>query len=192
MTLKNNKYLNMKKKVIIFLTVMLLISCKNEEKKTEKDQIVSVPNFTVEISAYTSKPDDFALYFREDGSINYAPENAIWNKKEISDGIVNFIVPEEKLPSNIRLDFGINKQQDSVVIKSIKIKYLKEVFEIKGSDFLKYFGNQEVEFKTKLDNSKKSFTIYKEGSEFKTPFYYQTELLSKKLSQITGKPVNKS
>lgn len=178
------------KKIITLILVLSLFSCKekNEEQNNEDQQVVEEvtnPNFSVDVTAIASKKDAFALYFSEDNTVNFNQENVIWaeiNQNELSN--LNFEIKEERIPTHIRLDFGLNKEQDSVVIRKIKMSYLKNSFEFKGSDFFQYF-NQDSIFKTAVNVSKGTLTIYKEGSEYKTPFFYPNEILVDKIREIS-------
>ncbi|OYQ33312.1 hypothetical protein CHU92_13045 [Flavobacterium cyanobacteriorum] len=180
----------MKKIVLLALTAIgfLSISCK-EEKKDENTENKKAPvkeNFYVEITAQAAKKDDFAVYYTEDGTIEFKPEKALWrgiaaNKEETM--VIDF--PADIIPTHIRLDLGLNKEQDSVTISKIKIGYLDNAIEIKGSQFFDYFviDNQ---FKTTVDPSKATITFIKNGTEYKTPYYYPRQELVNKIKQITA------
>ncbi len=177
----------------IFLTVLALaifVSCKNDAKNESSEDVVAEeqinPNFNVEVFAYAAQKDDFALYYTEDNTTQFRPEVAEWSGIEAGKPgeRVYFEIKEERLPTHIRLDFGLNKAQDSVVIEKIKLNYLKNSFEIKGSEFFNYFIVQE-DFKTKIDSSKGTLSIYKDGAEYKSPFYYPQESLVLKIKELT-------
>lgn len=172
-----------------FAAVVILIACKNGEKEAIIVKESINPNFNVEVDAYVAKKDGFGLYFSEDNTVNFTPENVVWCDIEPQTQAAKayFEIPEERLPTHIRLDFGFNKEQDSVVIKNIKLNYLKNSFEIKGSEFLNYFLKND-QIKTKIDSVNNTFIIYREGIEYKTPFYYPNENLVVKLRELTGVP----
>lgn len=144
--------------------------------------------FSVEVDSYLSKKDAFALYFTEDNTIAFTSEKAVWVevKKDHCRSNLYFELPEKIIPTNIRLDFGINNKQDSVVVKKIKFNYKQNNFEIKGSEFFSYF-NQDSQFKTKIDSINKTLTIYKNGDVYKTPYFYPTQLGNDKVKEITIK-----
>lgn len=183
----------MKTKILIAFLALSLFSCKDKKEDQNNNNPGAVeetinPNFRVEINALASKKDDFALYFTEDNTINFSGENTVWGAIEpAKESTINFEIPDERLPTHIRLDFGLNKEQDSVVIKNIKLNYLENSFEIKGSELLNYFSKND-EIKTKIDSVNNTFIIYKEGIEYKTPFYYPNENLVVKLRELTGVP----
>ncbi len=180
----------MKIRLLIFLFVISLLSCKKDkENKIEQQEAVVIeevvnPNFNLEITAIASKKDDFAVYFTEDNTINFVAENAVWAGIEpVKESIIHFEIPDERIPSHIRFDFGLNKEQDSVVVKNIKVNYLKSSFEFKGSEMFQYF-NQNEQFKTAVNTSNGTLTIYKDGSEYKTPFFYPNDNLVNKIKEL--------
>ena len=174
---------------VLALTFLSLNSCKkSEENQPEsaepKKEIKQ--NFNVQIVASASKKDDFALYFTEDNTIDFKGENAVWCgiKEGNTEEIVNFELTEDRIPTNIRLDFGLNKAQDSVVIKSVKVNYYANSFEFKGSDFFNYFAKDE-QFKYTVNPKNGTLTLYKKEAEYKTPYFYPTQLTNDKVKEIT-------
>ncbi len=175
----------MKKIIIVFILSIgfLQTSCKKgaetSEAKTTKE------NFSVEIVAQSSKKDDFAVYFTEDGTINFDSNKVLWHgvKAGVNEKIV-FDFPDEKLPTAIRLDFGMNKEQDSVVISKIKIAYMAENFEFNGSDFFNFFI-ADKQFKVKTDAKNGTLTLYKNGASYSTPYFYPRGELAEKIKAMT-------
>jgi hypothetical protein len=176
-----NKFL-----VLLIVTITTLVSC-GEKKETKTDDSKPVNEFfSVEVEALASKSDDFAMYFSEDGTSNFKDINAVWHGiKGGTEEVVPFILTEEKIPTHIRLDFGL-KNQDSVVVKNIKLDYFGNSLEIKGSDFFNYFIKDE-QFITKTDGNKGTLTILSKEGVYKTPYYYPTQLTIDKIKEITTK-----
>ena len=126
------------------------------------------------------------MYFSEDNTSNFKDINAVWHGiKGGAEETVPFILTEEKIPTHIRLDFGL-KNQDSVVVKNIKVDYFGNTLEIKGSDFFNYFIKDE-QFITKTDPAKGTLTILAKEGVYKTPYYYPTQLTIDKIKEITTK-----
>ena len=185
------------KKLISFslctIAVLSIYSCKNGDEKTPKSEsleteIAVKENFNIQIVAEAAKKDDFAVYFTENNSIDFKSENAVWSglKGGNEEETLYFELTEDRIPTNIRLDFGINKEQDSVTVKSVKVNYYNNSFNFNGSDFFTYF-NKDEQFKSKINGANKSITFYKEGSEYKTPYFYPTQLTNDKVKEITTK-----
>lgn len=185
----------MKAKYFIISSLLLLaltISCKdkeNNETSPEKEQAeepVVKQNFSVELDVAASKKDDFALYYTEDNSINFTDKMALWRGVEgnAKKETVFFDLSEEKIPTDIRLDFGMNKEQESVTVYNVKVSYYGNEFAFDGLDFFKYFAENK-EFKTEFDVPNRALKIVKNGAEYKTPFYYPTPVLIEAIKKIT-------
>ncbi len=183
----------MKTKLFIIASFLLLLnaSCKNKEENkeaTDKETTTAAPvkqNFSVEVDVAASKKDDVTLYYTEDNTINFNEEMAVWhgvegnNKKET----VVFDLSEEKIPTDIRLDFGINKEQEVVSLYGVKILYYGNELYIKGADFFKFFIESK-DFKTEFGGDG-SLKFLKNGPEYKTPFYYPRQELIDALKKLT-------
>lgn len=184
----------MKKTVFLSLFVLVIASLqsckKSEETKSESEDSKkeTKQNFNIQIQATAAKKDDFAVYFTEDNTVNFNGENTIWAgiKAGNIEETLNFELTEDRVPTNIRLDFGLNKEQDSVVIKSVKVNYYANSFEFKGSDFFNYF-NKDEQFKYNINVANGTLTLYKKDAEYKTPFFYPTQLNTDKIKEITTK-----
>lgn len=185
----------MKTKNFIISSLLLLvftISCKdkeNNQQSLEKEQVVEVPvkqNFSVELDVSVSKKDDFALYYTEDNTINFTDKIAIWRSVEGNEKRekIPFDLSEEKIPTDIRLDFGMNKEQESVTIYNVKVSYYGNEFSFNGLDFFKYF-NENKDFKTEFDVPNKALKIEKNGAEYKTPYFYPTQTTIDNIKKIT-------
>lgn len=183
----------MKIKFLAILSVIALtaVSCKDESKKgDEVSTATEVPvkqNFSVEIDAMVSAKDDFAVYFTEDGTNNFTGNQAVWSGIPATGNVekVYFEMSEDIIPTLIRLDFGMNKEQAEVIIKTIKINYYGKNFSFQGADFFKYFIKTD-EFKTEVNPADGSLKIVKGEGEFKTPYFYPTQLLIDEIAKITS------
>lgn len=130
------------KKLVLVFSFLVLFSCKNQ---TSNDPANSVkeedsPSFKVTVNLIVKKDDDFCLLFTEDGSINFK-DKAVWKKVIGSENqqSVEFWLPKDAYPSQLRLDFGINSEQEEIIIKSIKMEYGKNVRELKGVEINAFF-----------------------------------------------------
>jgi hypothetical protein len=180
----------MKAKFFINLLVVLLIASSCKEDKKEEVQAEEIPvkqNFSVEVDLVASKTDDFTLYYTENNTNEFIGSQTSW--KGVNGGNVEekvtFDLPEQVVPTNIRLDFGI-KNQDSVVIKNVKVSFYSGIYEFKGSDFFNYFIKDD-QFLTKVDPAKGTMTILPKDKLYKTPYYYPTQLTIDKVKEITTK-----
>ncbi len=181
----------MKSKLFVLVAILgiSISSCKNEEKQTQEVEVADAnakQNFNVEIDATTTVKDDFAVYFTEDGTNNFTGDQTAW--RGISGSGSNeklvFELSEENIPTLIRLDFGMNKEQGDIVIKNIKMDYYGNDFSFQGSDFFTYFIKTD-EFQTEVNPSDGTMTILKGKEGFKTPYFYPTQALIDAIAKIT-------
>jgi len=156
--LKSNKFcitfaqkLNkMKHKVLLIIGFISLftVSCKNE-KSTESLEVVAPDAkdniFRVTLKVIASKDDDFALFYTEDGSINFFDVKPIWQgvKGRETEQEVVFQLPEGVYPTQLRFDLGLNKEQSDIVIKGVKFSYNDNEFNANGAEFFNYFRADE-------------------------------------------------
>lgn len=179
----------MKKFFVVIACIGLLVSCK-DEKKTEKPaeavvEVTGVENFRVELDVNASKKDDFTVYYTENNTIDFTGDLAQW--RGVEGGKEETIVidlPKDVIPTDIRLDFGMNKQQEYVIVKNIKLIYHTSDFSIKGSDFFKYFI-EDKNFKTEIDPTAGTLKILPVGTTYTTPYFYPTQQLLDAIKELT-------
>ena len=177
----------MRKFILVAIACISITSCKKEgDKNTPKEDFKE--NFIVEANVSCLKSDDFAMYYTEDGTSNFKDLNAVWHGIKGGSKMQNiaFELAPEKIPTHFRLDFGLKSDQDSVVVKGIKASFYGNKFEFTGSDFFKYFV-QDEQFITKVDAAKGTLTIIAKDGVYKTPYYYPTQLTIDKIKEITTK-----
>nr|WP_322625444.1 hypothetical protein [uncultured Flavobacterium sp.] len=175
---------------MLLLILGITVSCKNDkqaEGAAAEGTTAVNPNFNVELTLFASKIDDLAMYFIEDNTAEFNSDNVCWATLDAQnqDTKVKFEIQEGRMPTRIRLDFGHREQEDSVVVKNVKVNYLEKSFEIKGSEFFTYF-NRDDQFKTRIDSVNGTLVVYKTAPEFKTPFFYSGDVLDKKIGELTG------
>ncbi len=176
--------------IVIAIFSLTLTSCKKEVKETQEVTEVDTnakQNFSVEIDAITSVKDDFAVYFTEDGTNDFTGNQTAW-KGIAGNGVtekVVFDLSEEIIPTLIRLDFGMNKDQGDIIIKNIKMDYHGNNFSFQGSEFFKYFIKTE-EFQTEVNPADGTLKILRGKNGFKTPYFYPTQALIDAIAKITS------
>lgn len=177
------------KSLCVAIAVLFVFSgCKNEGKeevlKKETAQGFE-PNFTIKVEAKVSTKDDFAAYYTEDKSNNFDGSKAVWIGIDAGDNfqVVKLNLPQEIVPTNIRLDFGINKDQQNISIQKITMSYQGMSFEIKGDKFFEYFIDTK-EFPAVVNPTKGSLEIKYEAGKFKTPYFYPNEKLLNEIQNI--------
>ncbi len=141
----------------IFLGVILLItvvftSCKNNQEQEEKsiESIDQSEENLVKISfnLISVNDDKFHLYYTEDETINFNEEKSVWSNVKGSKLYqeVEFKLPKDVLPTNLRVDFGsVKLENDSdIELKSFSINYLDKNFTVKDSLIFNYFYPNET------------------------------------------------
>lgn len=180
------------KKVFIIATFLTLAftSCKEKDAATTDENTQKEPvkeNFNVELDVVAEKEDNFALYFTEDNTINFNGEHAVWRgvKGQNQSETLFFELPEPVVPTNIRIDFGINKgdKQGDITLKKLRMSFYGKKFETNGSDFFKYFiPNDSI--KTEIDQASGSIKFLKTAKQ-STPFYYPQQSLIDEIKNLT-------
>lgn len=152
------------KYLICSLIIVFLISCKD---KKEADQPLIENVFTITINAKVSKDDTFQVFYNEsnDAQTPFEEKYSIFTavKGSDQDQDIVFKLPEDVFPTQIRLDFGINKSQTEISISNFKINYKQKSFEAKGSNFFNYFTPDTVFVKVDKVNSKAIPFVNKDG-----------------------------
>lgn len=148
--------MKLKNVLVSLLVTLTLLSCKNEEKSvtpevvaTEKP-VLDKNIFTVTLTATVKKDDSFQLFYKNDESSPFDEKKSLFCEfkgGDTSQDIV-FRLPEDEVPTFLRLDFGVNKNQSEVQVEKFKIEYLGKKVEIAGKDFATYFYGNEL---TKID-----------------------------------------
>lgn len=131
----------MKKLILSSLVISVLFtSCKGD--KNENNEVVENEKpFTVTVNAIIEKDDEFQIYFNEDGSEAYQPEqyvNVVVKGNPEAQDLV-FVMPKDVSPMNLRFDLGSNKEQKDVKFNSFDIDYKDKKFSTKGAAIFKYF-----------------------------------------------------
>jgi hypothetical protein len=176
----------MKPKGIVYLLVLTsLFSCKNEEKSSEK-KIEAKQCFSATFDVVCETKDDFTVYYTETGTNEFKGELAVWGgvKGGNIDEKIVIDLPEEIIPTNIRVDFGIKPDRKDVLLKKLKFDFYGNSFEIKGSDFFNYFVEREDD-KTEVDPAAGTVKFIKTPSQTEGSYYYPRQELLDKIKQIT-------
>lgn len=178
--------------VLLLTSTMSIISCKNEEKKAEENPAVEVkkenPNtFKVILNVIAKKDDSFHLFYSEDNTLNFTEENSVWANFKGSDAAqdIVFEIPEDKLPTLMRIDLNSYQQNESVQINSFKMKYFNSEFKADGKGFFDYFG-PNTETVEVVDKDKVIIKpLVKEGAKYTPPsFFPSEEALKTRVEQV--------
>jgi len=131
--------------IAVFLLVLVLVSCKKEQTTAPNLEQINQNLFKVTLDLNIKENDTLHLYYTEDGSINFNEENSIWQSilgKPESQPLT-FSFPENTIPTELRLDFGVNVANKEILINGVKLEYNNKTFEAKGADVFKFFRLDE-------------------------------------------------
>jgi hypothetical protein len=142
------KFMKTKFITLLLLTLTLLTSCKldkssdsNNESGVKKDE----NSFKITLDVIVKKDDDFSLFYTEDGSADFTKIEPIWMKiigNENSQK-VQYNLPGEVYPTQLRLDFGINKIQENIILNSVTLEYKGKNRVIAGAELGNYFREDD-------------------------------------------------
>lgn len=113
--------------VLVLLTA-LMSGCKDEKSvddlETVKSEVID-NSFKVTLDVIVKENDDFSLFYTEDGSTDFTKIKPIWMSVKGSESSqkVIYSLPEDIVPTQLRLDFGINKNQKDIILNSVTMDY---------------------------------------------------------------------
>lgn len=178
----------MKFKICLFSLALMIISCK-EVKNENQMEVIDVPVkpraelFQVSLDLIIKKDDSLQLFYMDENMTIYDGSKTVWSIVKGSDNPqeVIFMLPRDILPYKIRLDFGTNKEQLPIAVKSFSMKYRDKNFHVKDTMFYQYFiPNDQINWDRK---EAVATTIYKEGV-FYDPGFNCRETLELELEKI--------
>lgn len=171
-----------KKALLLMVTVVLLISCKDKVATAEEKP----DTFTFTLNAIVKKQDDFQVFYKEgtDTAAPYEEVHSVWVGVKGNENAQNIVInlPEGVYPTQIRFDFG-QKKQEEIVINNLDISYKDKSVAIKGAEFFNYFTPDENFVKIDKLNSK-IIPVELAGGKFDPMFYSNTDFTTR-LSTMT-------
>lgn len=174
----------------ILIIAIVLLSCKDDKNKISKEEsntkIEANNFFKVSLDLIVLKDDNFHLYYTEDGTINFNEKQSIWMPiigSEKTQEVV-YKLPEDVVPTHIRLDFGYakNESQSDVILKSFKMNYFDKSFQVNDSKIFDYFSPNELS--TIIDKTESSLKRIKKDQDT-GPSLYPQIILSEQISKMT-------
>lgn len=182
----------MKARIIlsILLVSVFFTGCKNDKSvdslEVVNPEVEAVDNsFKVTLNVTVKKDDTFSLYYSEDGSTDFTKIPPLWMvvKGNQAQQSVVFTLPKDVIPTQLRLDFGMTKDQDPIVINSFQMNYLKNEFKIPGNQFYIYFDPDLS--KTIFDKNTATVSgLVKDGVRQSPSFYPNADPLSAEIKKI--------
>jgi len=131
--------------------LFLLCGCKGDRGVQTFNILDEGPVFRVTLQATVKNDDRFSVYYTTDGSTNFSKNAPIWTKVNGSANSqrITFSLPENLIPSQLRIDLGHNAQQGPIHLEKVRLSYKTKAIEFPGTLIFSYF-RPDVK-KTKID-----------------------------------------
>jgi len=150
--------------LVCSLIIVFVVSCKNEK---EAEKPVVDETFTITLNATVAKDDNFQVFYKESNDAaapfeeKYSLFAAVPGGAQPQD--IVFKLPEGVFPTQLRVDFGTNKEQSEIIVNKFKMSYKEKAFETNGTNFFDYFSADSVFVKVDKAASKATPFVTKEG-----------------------------
>lgn len=179
----------MSKLTTILLAAFVLFSCKNDKTLENKEELApknEINTFRVAFDLTVLKDDNFHLYYTQDGTINFDENQSVWLpvKGSANQQEVVFNLPQDVIPTHLRIDFGFgkNESQSDIVLKSFRMNYFDKKFEATDGQIFNYFYPNELS--TIID--KTTFTLKKVKKDQESgPSLYPQIGLTEEITKMT-------
>lgn len=179
----------MKSKILILaLALTVFGACNKKESDTQKasEEPKVKEFFNIDMDVTADAADDFVIYFSEDSTNVFVDKQTIWKGVKGGNEMNNLVFdfPEDAIPTNIRIDFGIKKEKNAVTLHNLKLNYYDKSLNIKGSDFLNYFIVNPV-VTTTPDPAKGTMTFVHNGESKEGSYYFPRQELINEIYKLT-------
>lgn len=173
----------MKTKLVVVLLTILTVSCKKEESKTEEKPSEVLKTFNVKLNMIVPENDNFQIFYTEFETEGFDEKKSLWMPVTGKDEpqIITFKLPQDVLPTNLRIDLGNNENQKPMKFNSFKMEYYGKSFELKDTLILKNFiiGDQLI-----FDKQSSTLTPKKGDNEIYDPLLYPQDNLKVEIMNI--------
>jgi hypothetical protein len=169
--------------IVAVCLLSLSIGCKDEKPAQEDIENSKEETFKVSLNLVISKDDSLQVFYTEDLDGIYEDQNSVWAvvKGSEQEQVATFDLPEDVIPSQLRIDLGQNRDQKEVAIKSFKMEYLGAKFEVKDTMFYQYF--QPVN-QIDWDRKKAVAKITSTAEQKHDPSFYPRETLKESINNL--------
>ncbi len=172
-----------KNAIILFGALMILFSCKKETKIDTEAITKPIETFKVELDLVVQEDDSLELFYKEFSDDDWKSYHVVTSPVKGSAFVqqVLFNLPENVVPSEIRLDFGTNKNQKPIAIKNFKMDYYEKSFQAKDTLFYQYFNpNEQIKYDRKTAIAT---PIYTKGVTY-DPLFIPREVLLVEIQKL--------
>ncbi len=175
----------MKSKLIIASLVLsvALYSCK-DEKKTEAAKVEDKPQtFDVTLNMVVKQDDNFQLFYTDEATPGFDETKTLWVPVKGSDKAqdIVFKLPQDVIPTNIRVDLGNNAKQLPMKINDFKMTYYDKSFELRDTLITRNFviGEQLI-----YDKKTSTLTPNQGKASIYDPLLYPQDNLKQEIQKL--------
>lgn len=133
------------KQLILLFCFFFIIACKFQNKNVKtvenEDSEIIINNkikgnqyFEVILDVIVKKDDKFHLFYKDFNNNGYSSERV--SESIVQGGESNqkilFSIPEGIVPNGLRLDFGVNYEQEPIIFNNLTIRYFNKEFYFKN------------------------------------------------------------
>ncbi len=163
---------------------LAFISCKDDKKKDSTAKEEKAQTFNVTLNMVVKQDDNFQIFYTDETTPQFDEIKSMWlpvKGSETAQDIV-FHLPEDVLPTNIRLDLGNNSKQTAMKLNSFKMEYYGKTYELKDSLITKNFviGDQ-----LKYDKATSTLTPAQGNAQAYDPLLFPQDNLKEEIIKIT-------
>lgn len=122
------------KKIYCIIPILLLFAACADNTKNAKVLVIKA-------DVVMKKNDSIQVFYTTDGTINFNEPQSFWVKVKGAETnqTVELALPKDSVPSQLRIDFGRNPEQDDIILNKVALSFNKKTFEIEGKDIYSYF-----------------------------------------------------
>jgi hypothetical protein len=174
----------MKAKLLIVLTIlfMTIVSCKNEAKVEEVKE-KKIETFDVTLNMIVKQDDNFQIFYTDYSTPSFDEKKSFWIPVKGSENAqdIVFRLPEDEIPTNIRLDLGNNPRQLPMKLNNFKMSFFGKSYELKDTLITKNFviGDQ-----LKYDKSTSTLTPNQGTASIYDPILYPQDNLKEEIEKL--------
>lgn len=178
-----NQVLMKSKLIAVFLLAATVFSCKDNNKEEAAKPEEKVETFDVTLNMVVTKDDNFQIFYTDQADPNFDEKKSVLVPVKASATAQDIVchLPEDVIPTNLRVDLGNNAQQAPMKLNNFKISYFDKSYELKDTLILRNFV---VNDQLKYDKPTSTLTPAQGKATIYDPFLYPQDNLKTEIEKI--------